>query len=561
MIPNRDALFGYLLGDLYGCERTGREIISNCPADFYPGAETRDVFKLRLANSFYKKLVDSISPDADEKCLAKFLASNDRARTWFPDPLFVWEEEAIGEVKRLIENFFHPNGEFLVQSTMDLAVHGRLGPGASVGANGTDFYTKLFSSELTATSYELYSMYLDYIQWFPDWGHGEFDRLTSFGLPAVVRGNVLSFVRKTRDISRSICTEPTLNMFFQLGFGEIIGARLRQYFGIDLGVQPERNRELALSASLSDRLVTIDLESASDSMSLRMCDFLFPESFMDLAYLLRSPYTKLNGEELRLYMISTMGNGFTFPLQTCLFASVVVAAASMHNLAIGRADAAHPIWGVFGDDIVCPREISGTVCRLLSLLGFVVNGNKSYFTGPFRESCGVDAYKGVNVRGVYLKTLLEQESRYVAINLLNDWVCRSGIRLDNTIGYLTDSVRYLAVPRFAPPDSGIWSDVPPTGAYNSKRQRYYYRRREPVVECLTVDDKDRIQLPSSAFKRLKRRRSSLPGLYLSFIGGYIRDGKIPIGLRQGESPSYRTVQRVSPYWGPDAPRPPFAWWP
>ena len=143
MIPNHTALFDYLLGDLWGDPIKGREILSNSPPDYFPGATVRDVFKLRLANSFYKKLVDIVSPDADDKCLEKFEAANERASSWRYDPQFAWEEELLGETKRIIEQFFYPNSEFLVHSVMDLAVNGRLGPGASIGANGKDFYTKL----------------------------------------------------------------------------------------------------------------------------------------------------------------------------------------------------------------------------------------------------------------------------------------------------------------------------------------------------------------------------------------------------------------------------------
>lgn len=546
MVPNRDALFNYLLDDLYGlgCREFPR-------GDFFPGASVDSVFRMRLAAAFYKKLVDNTAPDADEKCLLKFLESNNRCEGWSLDLRFAWEEELVGEFRTLIDRFFYPNNEPLVGTFMDLAVRGRLGPGASIGANGTDFYTKLFSSELSATSSELYSWYLEYISWFTDWGLGEFDRLMAFGLPHYTLSNSLSFVRKTRDISRSICTEPTLNMFFQLGLGEIIGERLDQYFGIDLATQSEQNRKLACRGSLDDSLVTIDLESASDSMSTRMCDEFMPEFLLDLLYRLRCPYSRIGRDELRLHMISTMGNGYTFPLQTCVFACVVQAAARLSGDELTRADAPDPNWGVFGDDIICPSgKCSRLVLRLLEILGFRVNGSKSYFVGPFRESCGVDSYNGVNVRGVYLKSLLTQESRFVAINLLNEWTARSNIQLPRTIGYLKDSVRDLAVPPHSPMDSGIRTPYPPTGLYCSKRQRYVYRRREAIVEYMTVDERDRILLPSSSYKRLKRRKSSLSGLYYSFIGGYIRNSQIPLSLKQGEDPGYRTVTRVSPFWGP-----------
>lgn len=547
MVPCTSALFGYLLEDLFGSKEAGLDFLRSPDSDYFPGASAQDVAKLRLCRSLFKKLNDEVAVDADKRCLDKFHESNLLARGWRLEPQNLKEEELVGEFQYSIDRFFYSFGEPLVGSYMDLMVRGRPGPGASLCANGEDFYTKHFSSRLSATSPELYSLYNEYCCWYPNWVEAELARYFNFGPPQITLGNSLSFVRKTRDISRSICTEPSLNLWLQLGLGEIIGDRLKSAFGIDLKTQPDRNRRLAFVGSVNGSVATIDLESASDSMSLGMCSTFLPEYLFDILMQIRSPRSKIGADWVTLYMVSTMGNGSTFPLQTAIFACVVDAVARWHRCHLNIDEN----WGVFGDDIICPTELSVDVCRLLTLLGFRVNASKSYFVGPFRESCGADFYSGVNVRGVYLKSLVTQESRFVAINLLNEWSARHGLPIPRTIGYLVDSVRALAVPAHAPPDSGIRLPRPPIGLWHSKRQRYLYRRREVVTPYLDVDVERGTFRYHGPKKRTRKRIWNLNGLQIAFVGGFVRNMRISLPLKQGETPSYRTCCRVSPFWGPD----------
>jgi hypothetical protein len=518
--------------------------------DFFPGASVRDVFACRLYSSIVKKLQDDESSEAKTRCLEKFLAANSRCKAWRYDPSLSRDEELFGTLQTVLDEFFHPDGEPLVSSYFDVLRQGRCGPGASLGANGNDFYTKLFSSKLTCTSPVLYDLYGDYLQWFPDWLRAEFNRITEFGPFQVVDCSSLSFVRKSRDIARSICTEPTLNMFFQLGLGEIISARLKSRFGIDLSRQPDRNKRLARLGSLDDDFVTIDLESASDSVSESLVEALVPEDLKTILWQIRTPKVRVGADEYLLHMISTMGNGFTFPLQTTIFAGIVVAAMRCNDVEIRRCDAPLANWGVFGDDIICPSgKTARDVLRLLRLCGFVVNHDKSYVSGPFRESCGADYYQGVDVRGVYLKTLKTQNSRYVAINRLNEWSARSGIMLPRTVGYLRDSVRVLAIPPYEAQDAGIRSPFP-IFPIPWRKQRYVYRCYEPVGPRMGIEE-DRITFLRRPSDGAKKRYYNPDGLWFSFIGGYVRNGQIAIPLKQGEQPAYRTRLKVAPFWGPD----------
>jgi hypothetical protein len=505
--------------------------------------------------SIPKKFRDAKSDSADERAAKKFLHSNSLCGDWVLNPRHSGEEELINGLRKEIDDFLHPSGELLVPSIAEIANRGRMGPGASLGANGADFYTKLFSSKLTVTSFEVYYQYAEHCATVPIWGTAEFNRLLAYGLPSVVCESRVTFVPKDLTQTRSICTEPSLNMFFQLGLGQILTDRLKSAFGVDLSRQPVRNVNLARLGSINGSVVTIDLESASDSLSLNLCAEIFPRWFYDLLVMYRTPATLLKGQRVELNMVSTMGNGYTFPLQTMLFSCVVRAVAYQMGVRLGRASSRNSKWGVFGDDIICPTAMSDRVVALLRLIGFRVNGEKSYTEryGRFRESCGGDFYMGHNVRGVYIKTLLSPQSRYVAINLLNEWSAKWRIPLPLSVGYLQDSVRHLAVPPFAAIDSGIRTpndlSLNRYGIWLSQSSgSFLYRYYKAWVPQLKVLE-DRVALPRGVYQ-LRGRIYNPEGLLMAFLGGYITNSRIPIALKQGERPRYRMITGVAPFWGP-----------
>jgi hypothetical protein len=547
MFIRTDALFRYLLDDLYGIGMQPNA------AEIYPGAPLSSVTRSQLAKSLLRKLSDETSSDADSRCFEKFLSVNDRCGTWELNCRYSWEEEMVGCFKRAVDNFLHPNGEQMVSSWFDLMRVGRAGPGASLGANGEDFYTKFFASILTTTSPWLYEVYNEYLSWFPDWRDAEISRAITFGVLKVTPSSTITFVRKNRDTSRSICTEPSLNMFFQLGLSEILSARLRQYFGIDLQVQQENNRDLACRGSLDNSVATLDLESASDSISIRLCGFAFPAWFNHLLGTLRCRTTRCGPREVDLNMVSTMGNGYTFTLQTMLFCCVVRAVADMLNIRLEKPGSEHQNWGVYGDDIIVPSEMARHVCRLLELLGFVVNSSKSFYEGPFRESCGGDYYNGHPVRGVYIKSLQTPQARYVAINQLIEWSAIHGIPLPRSVGYLVDSVREFAIPFHESPDSGIRCPEEVGSKYwQGSKQRFLYRCYEPVRHVLSFDDLGNVSTPRIRGKRVRVRTSNPSGALVAFVGGYIKNRQVTLALKQGESPVYRARWKSSHSWWPSA---------
>jgi hypothetical protein len=91
-----------------------------------------------------------------------------------------------------------------------------------------------------------------------------------------------------------------------------------------------------------------------------------------------------------------MGNGYTFPLQTLLFYSLASLACKMSNVGSSQVS-------VYGDDVIVPPEAFDTFLRLLNLFGFEPNSEKSFGSGPFRESCGKDYFDGKDCQPLYLK--------------------------------------------------------------------------------------------------------------------------------------------------------------
>jgi hypothetical protein len=497
------------------------------------------VAKSSLLHSIFKKFEEP-NVEADDKAIAKFLAANQLSWAWKIDTerLATWEEECLGTVKRYLDDFLHPAGDLMVPSFDTLFHYGDLGPGANLAGRGGDFYTKMFSSKLTVTSLDLYASYRRSIANLPSWLEAENHRLKAQGGPLIVEGNRTSCVPKNVDISRTICTEPTLNMWYQLGLGNIIRERLERFFGINLATVADVNRELARRGSIDDgcgSLSTIDLESASDSISLGMMKYMFPKWFMDIIMLLRSSSTELpDGSRVELGMVSTMGNGFTFPLQTLIFSCVVAAVYEQAGIPRKRVDRPGANWAVFGDDIIVVRDtkqcrVYDRVLRVLALLGFRPNADKSFSEGPFRESCGSDFYKGHFVRPVYIRRLGGPQDTYVAFNKLIRWVRVQGISLPTTLQYLLRKARFNPVPEWESDDAGfkvpVWFGGPKR---RSATGSYVYKAcvlsRKPIKLY-----PDYIKVP-----RGQSRRDLNPnGLLVAVTRGEFRDGELTPRQRGG----------------------------
>lgn len=493
---------------------------------------------LRLRESLLKKLRPDDSSALDAVALAKFLQINDQQDHWdrrHCEELF--HQELLGHFREEMHRFFEvDNRRPLIESFEQVIARGRFGPGASLRSVGSDFYSKVGSSDLTATRSIFFRTYRSYVARRPGWRGAEFFRTAAGFGDRIVKGNKISFVPKNVDISRTICIEPSLNMFVQLGLADLIERRLKSLYSIDLSQQPQINRALARVGSEDGSLSTIDLESASDSISLKMVESCLPRDVVSWLKTFRSPYSETPKGLVELRMVSTMGNGFTFPLQTAIFSSVVCAAKRFLGRPRTRAG---KDWSVFGDDIIVRTDEVPTVLSLLRILGFQVNPHKSFFEGPFRESCGHDYYRGYDIRGVYLKSLRTIQDRYVAINRLNDWSAVHGVKLPRTVRLLQSSVPDFLVPLWEADTAGI--RVTSASARHLRvGSRWRYRAFEFRPSMLSFGEKT-VRGPRGT----KRRVLNPEALYLSLLNGSLEHGTISI---RHDAKSYRTRSRYTLNW-------------
>lgn len=227
----------------------------------------------------------------------------------------------------------------------------------------------------------------------------------------VVNHNKVTYVPKTAQTHRAIAIEPLMNIYLQLGVGSFMTDKLR-HWGINLRSQA-RNQMLARVGSTEEidplnRPVTLDLSMASDTLAYELVRELLPEDWFSFLDDLRSPGGKYKDVETRWAKFSSMGNGFTFQLETLIFTALVYSVA--RHLGFSRE-----FISVYGDDIIVPAGMALSVVDVLAYSGFKVNTEKSCFTGHFRESCGTDWFKGTHVRPFYLKRKIQNAKDLIFI--------------------------------------------------------------------------------------------------------------------------------------------------
>lgn len=235
--------------------------------------------------------------------------------------------------------------------------------------------------------------------------------------PEYVESSDLFTVPKSTHIDRVACKEPEVNMFLQRGVGDYFRAKLKLN-GCDLNDQ-SINRRLARIASRSSRcekhrLATLDLSSASDLMSESLVYRLLPLEWVWYLDSIRVKSTRVDDEVHTLQMFSSMGNGFTFELESMIFLALARATAYLTGTK-GTVS-------VYGDDIILPSSIVGIFTKVLQFCGLKVNKTKSFAKGFFRESCGGHYYGGNDVTPFYIRGRIDTLPQLILfLNQLRVW--------------------------------------------------------------------------------------------------------------------------------------------
>lgn len=381
-------------------------------------------------------------------------------------------------IRAALERYSTAASELNIQVSLDrthLLELWRFGPGASfdtIGTHAADKIGQVWSATSTAAT-EVQRLRRNHPYLCAR------DSIEGVPMVKVVRGSKLSTVQKNEEKDRTIAIEPLGNMCLQLAAGEYLSGALRSV-GLNINNQQPLNKAMAQKGSLTGAFATIDLKSASDMIHPDLVRMLLPPEWYELLMTIRSSETRLpNGEWLELSMISTMGNGFTFPLMTLLIVALIYGYRC-------QSEHSPTLWidwkttCVFGDDVIIPTHEFSGFCEILKGSGLVVNHDKSYFEGPFRESCGGDYYEGFDVTPFYVKSLESDADIYVALNKMSEWSGRMNVFLPQATEFLFRQLSHL--PYFVPE----WDQ--PTAGFRCTQVSQRYKRLQPVPYTRKLED-------------------------------------------------------------------------
>jgi len=390
------------------------------PTDYNDFETARDSL---LSVEFLRKHADlETGIDLDSACLDKFFQSEvscKETNSLFFGVDFLPNYHVLVDARRRIEKIL---GSFCPHEFVDSS---GWGPGSTLQVKRREatfankFKCKL---ELTLASYNFVKTWFatQFPNWAPDF--------------SIYEGNKIITVPKNAKTNRVIAVEPSGNLFFQRGVGAMIRKRLKRY-NVDLNDQT-RNQKLAEQASLGNELATVDFSAASDTISWWLVEFLLPKQWFEVMCALRCQRGLLSDKLVEYEKFSSMGNGFTFELESLIFYSLAKSLVpSDHELS--------PYISIYGDDLICPSEFIDNLTELFTTCGFSLNRLKSFHTGYYRESCGHHYWDGKRICPTYIRSSMQSTDSLIKVHnqTTRTHACNFGYEFE---GYgLTNPIRIL----------------------------------------------------------------------------------------------------------------------
>lgn len=256
---------------------------------------------------------------------------------------------------------------------------------------------------------------------FPSWGHYDPHLVTWLEPGQELPVRVVS-VPKTLKTPRIIAIEPTCMQYVQQGLLECVLAAierndsLSQLVGFDDQIP---NQEMARIGSVSSELATLDLREASDRVSNRLVMTMMHDFpwFSKGVQASRTMNADVPGHGvISLSKFASMGSALCFPIEAMVFFTIVVMGIEKELNTQFSSRTISSLVGkvrVYGDDIIVPVEYVHSVTVMLEAFGLIVNSDKSFWTGKFRESCGKEYYDGNDVSIVRCRAMLPTSRRHV----------------------------------------------------------------------------------------------------------------------------------------------------
>lgn len=348
-------------------------------------AQASALYVIRQVCDFVYKADYPYSAEKEQSVIENFIATESEIRK---DYLSVGDnilDLAREYITKVFKNFdFKPEGFY--------------GPGVCSNASVSEKHTaKLMDSQVL-------SEYRDSYFW--DARHlveADQIRMNHASLFNAALNSKVKLVNKDSRGPRLICCEPTTNQWIQMPLMRQIVDAVEKHPIVRSSVHFTEqwiNGALALENSESRQWATLDLKDASDRIRLDLVETLFRDtSLLKPLLLSRSPYIELpDGSFIKPRKFAPMGSAVCFPVMALCIWAIAHAAISYE-----KGQIVYDSVYVYGDDLVCGTSNLFVVKNALEKVGLRFNPNKCFDESYFRESCGVDAYFGVDVTPIRLK--------------------------------------------------------------------------------------------------------------------------------------------------------------
>lgn len=373
-------------------------------------SDSESYFKDSVVTEFLRKIemeLPGLDLTADAEatffsCERKNKRANDRLSRYLP------ERELLEHAEEVTVADFISQWRKEVRSvlcSLPVNLHPGFGPGATFADTGclTTIPDKMSSRPtVTADARCLLSFWE-----CSAWARGLLLEQPHSSDPLTVRGNRFVTVPKKALQRRGICIEASINVGFQLDAGKLLKKCLRR-IGIDLKEGQDKHRALAACASRDGTFATIDLRNASDTLCYVLVKLLLPGDWFSFLDSLRAPMTRVGDRWVKLEKFSSMGNGFTFELETIVFSTLA-------RLIVKQEGGDPDLVMCYGDDLIVPVHHAKSLMAALNYFGFEPNSEKTFVDGPFRESCGGDFFDGYPVRAHYLKEIPDEPHKWISL--------------------------------------------------------------------------------------------------------------------------------------------------
>lgn len=258
-------------------------------------------------------------------------------------------------------------------------------------------------------------------------------------------------------------------MFLQQGLGDAMREHVMRHRLCGGHVNfdnQEINRNLAQMSSIDRSFATLDMKEASDRISKDLVRLIFAKlpKLRDCLMALSAPNIQLpSGRSIRARKFAPMGSSLCFPIMSVVHYALAV--ASIHRATGRRTSLIAKDVYVYGDDIIVKSEYTEPLFTDFPKFGLMFNRGKSFKNGHFRESCGMDAFRGVDVSPQRLKRRYfdGQDPRNVSavMDMHNALYDKGFVGMASMLQVVTES-RYGSFP-YVSKDSDVlgWQHKPP----------------------------------------------------------------------------------------------------